>query len=96
MVKRLEGKEIYIAKKALIETRKDQYVIKNAFKKPITITSTVHSRHWIPLESKEWIDENGDVQYEGVSLMDPRICSAILCNYSKLKEDSWGVFDTDT
>lgn len=28
--------------------------------------------------------------------MDPRICSAILCNYSKLKEDSWGVFDTDT
>ena len=53
MVKRLEGKEIYIAKKALFETRKDQYVIKNAFKKPITITSTVHSRHWIPLESKE-------------------------------------------
>ena len=45
LLERLEGKEIYIAKKALIETRKDQYVIKNAFKKPITITSTVHSRH---------------------------------------------------
>ena len=96
MVKKVTGKEAFIAKKALIETRKDQYVIKNAFKKPITITSTVHSRHWIPLESKEGVDEEGNVWYEGVSLMDPRICSAILCNYSKLKEDSWGVFDTDT
>ena len=24
------------------------------------------------------------------------MCSAILCNYSKLKQDSWGVFDTNT
>ena len=45
MVKKVSGKEAFIAKKALIETRKDQYVIKNAFKKPVTITSTVHSRH---------------------------------------------------
>ena len=45
--------------------------------------------------SKNCIDENGDVQYEGVSLMHPRICSAILCNYSKLKQDSYDKFDED-
>jgi antirestriction protein len=29
-------------------------------------------------------------------LTDPTVCSAILCNYSKLKQDSWGNFESDT
>ena len=96
IVKKVSGKEAFVAKKALIESRKDQYVIKNAFKKPITISSTIHTTSYIPLDKKEGLDEDGNVWYEGVSLMNPRICSAILCNYSKLKEDSWGVFSGDT
>jgi len=28
--------------------------------------------------------------------MDPKVCSAILCNYSRLKEDSWDRFEGDT
>ena len=28
--------------------------------------------------------------------MDPRVVSAILCNYCKLKEDSWDKLDSDT
>ena len=28
--------------------------------------------------------------------MNPSICSQILCNYSRLKEDSYGKFDEDT
>jgi hypothetical protein len=31
------------------------------------------------------IGEDGYAVPEGVSLMDPKVCSAILCNYSKLK-----------
>lgn len=93
---KVEGKEAFIAKKALIETRKDQYVIKNAFKKPVSISASFHVKAPIPLDRKEWIDENGDVAYEGVSLMNPKVCSAILCNYSKLKDSAWGVFDADT
>ena len=27
--------------------------------------------------------------------MDPKVCSAILCNYSKLKEDSYDQFEGD-
>jgi hypothetical protein len=45
VVKQVEGKDAFIAKRALIETRKDQYVIKNAFKKPITLNSTIHSHN---------------------------------------------------
>ena len=28
--------------------------------------------------------------------MDPVVCSAILCNYSRLKQDSWDRFEDDT
>jgi hypothetical protein len=28
--------------------------------------------------------------------MDPTVCEAILCNYSKLKQDSWDHFEGDT
>jgi len=29
-------------------------------------------------------------------LLDPKVVSAILCNYSRLKEDSYGNFEADT
>jgi hypothetical protein len=34
-------------------------------------------------------DEKGYPIPEGISLLSPEICSAILCNYSKLKETSY-------
>jgi hypothetical protein len=33
---------------------------------------------------------------EGVTLVDPKVISAILCNYSRLKQESKGVYDTYT
>jgi hypothetical protein len=30
-----------------------------------------------------------------VSLCDPKVCSAILCNYVLCKEESWGNFEGD-
>lgn len=96
VLKKVSGKEAYVAKKALIDARKDQYIIKNAFKRPVVVSQVTHSDNWIPLKGEEGIDENGNVWYKGISLLNPKICSAILCNYSKLKQDSWGVFHTDT
>jgi hypothetical protein len=32
----------------------------------------------------------------GVSLLDPKTVSTILCDYSRLKEDSYDCFDGDT
>ena len=41
-------------------------------------------------------DKDGYPLPAGVSLMSPAVCSAILCNYSKLKQDSAECFEGDT
>lgn len=94
--KSVSGKPAYLAKKALIETRRDQYVIKTSLKPPVVMNYATRSTSWVPLDKEEGVSPDGTVWYKGVSLMNPSICSAILCNYSTLKEESYGVFDTDT
>lgn len=98
--KRASGKTAYMMKKALIEMRKDQYIIKQAYRKPIVFCKLTRPiRSHIPLDDNSCLmtyDDGVDVQIKGVSLMDPKVVSAILCNYSKLKEDSYGQFDGDT
>ena len=89
-------KQAFMMKKALIEMRKDQYIIKQAYQKPIIpckITRSVRSH--IPLDDTSYLNGQ-EVVIQGVSLMDPNVISAILCNYSKLKEDSYDQFDGDT
>jgi hypothetical protein len=41
------------------------------------------------------LDENGYCVPTGVTCIDPRICSATLCNYEKLKQTSEGNFEGD-
>lgn len=91
-----EGREAFVIKRAIIEMRKDQYVIKNSVRRPIIMTKITRTRHDIPLEDKTCsFDEEGYPIPEGVSLLNPKVCSAILCNYSRLKQDSWGEFNKD-
>ena len=92
-----EGKDAFTIKKALIEMRKDQYVIKNAYRQPIIPTKLTRSKYSLKLDdTTHEFDEEGYPIPEGVSLMNPEICSAILCNYSKLKQDSYEAFEGDT
>jgi len=49
-MKTASGKEAFIIKKTLIELRKDQYVIKNAYRRPITLTKITHSKNTMPLD----------------------------------------------
>ena len=91
------GKQAYVIKKALIDMRKEQYIIKNAYRVPTTAMKINHSKTIVPLEDKTCrLDKNGYPIPEGISLLDPKVCAAILQNYSKLKEDSWDRFDSDT
>ena len=92
-----EGKDAFVIKKALIEMRKDQYVIKNAYRRPIVPNKLTRSTHVImlPDETSSFDDEDGYPIPKGVSLLDPVVCSAILCNYSRLKEDSYDKFEGD-
>lgn len=92
-----EGKDAFVIKKALIEMRKDQYVIKNAYRRPIVPNKLTRSTHVImlPDETSSFDDEDGYPIPKGVSLLNPVVCSAILCNYSRLKEDSYDRFEGD-
>ena len=92
-----EGKDAFVIKKALIEMRKDQYIIKNSYRAPVDLKKITKSKSTIPLEDETCgFDEEGYPIPEGVSLLSPVVCKAILSNYSKLKEDCWGAFDGDT
>ncbi len=91
-----EGKDAFVIKKALIEMRKDQYVIKNAYRRPIVPNKLTRSTHVIMLpDETSSFDEEGYPIPKGVSLLNPVVCSAILCNYSRLKEDSFDRFESD-
>ena len=91
-----EGKDAFVIKKALIEMRKDQYVIKNAYRRPIVPNKLTRSTHVIMLpDETSSFDEEGYPIPKGVSLLNPVVCSAILCNYSRLKEDSFDRFEGD-
>lgn len=86
------------ARKMLIEMRKDQYVIKNAFKRPIYAKSIIQSSTVYSLESDTGYEENGtwkEISKNTVDLWNPKHVSQLLANYSKLKEDTWEDLDSD-
>ena len=96
-LKTAQGKEAYIIKKTLIELRKDQYIIKTAYRKPISFNkiSKTNNLPALPEEEITLNEITGEIQTKGVSFLNPQVCSAFLCNYAKIKEDSWGNFTHD-
>ena len=94
-LKTVSGRDAYIIKKTIIDLRKDQYIIKNAYRRPIVTTHAGHGTHWVPLEYSEEM-RDGELQYSGVSLLNPKVCSEVLCNYSKLRAAGEGNFMSDT
>ena len=95
--KRATGKRKYLLKKQLIEMRQDQYVIKNAYRKPIYCMNVIKSISKINLDEKITINADGSVESDGlINFFDAKHISALLCNYAKLKEDSWGKFWSDS
>ena len=94
-LKNATGREAYIIKTAIIELRKDQYVLKNSYRKPVIFNKIIRSKHLTPLEGDFTFDKEGYVVPKGVSLADPKICSAILCNYSLMKSEAYGDFERD-
>lgn len=94
--KGITGRDAYIMKKAAIEMRKDQYLIKQAYMKPSNPQKLIRSSRPVIRFTDDSYIAAGQVVVSNLSLMNPKTISAILCNYSRLKEDSWGQFDGDT
>lgn len=95
-MKMSEGRKAYGIKRALIEMRKDQYVIKNAYQRPIIPNKITRSKSTIRMDENVQFNKDGFVVPSGVSFMNPKVVSMFLCDYSRLKQDSWGYFEDDT
>ena len=82
------GKRAFFLKKQLIEMRKDQYVLKDAYRKPMYCANLVKSIARLDLRENITITEKGEIISDGaVSLLNSFHVSVLLCNYSKIKED---------
>ena len=91
------GKRKFLLKKQLIEMRQDQYVLKSAYRQSMYMMNVTKSFSKLQLDGKITITEDGQVKStELVSLFDQKHVSALLCNYSKLKEDAWSKFSSDS
>lgn len=92
-----KGKKKYLLKKQLIEMRRDQYVIKNAYKKPIYCINAIKSFGKLDLGGDIYFDDCEIAHStEMISLFNPKHISALLCHYSKLKEQIWENFASDS
>lgn len=94
-----EGKAAYKVKKMLIELRQDQYIIKNAYRKPIYFLRVRRGSQKIDWDQDTgYVNEQGDyvkVSDNKLDLTNYKHVSAILCNYSLLKQKTKEEVDND-
>ena len=95
-LKTLTGHAAYVQKKAIIDMRRDQYIIKKGFRRPIYTTKLVKSLSKLDLSEEIFIDEKGKVISTGViSVFNPDHVSAILCNFEDLKAETHDKLHSD-
>lgn len=93
---RATGKSKFLAKKHLIEMRKEQYILKDNYYQPMRATGFIKTIATVPLDENITFDENGEPVSDGVlSFFDPKHVSAILCNYSAVKAETETKFWSD-
>ena len=96
ILKKAEGKDAYIAKSAIIDLRKEQYIIKDAYLKPVNSISFLRSKAPVKMEGDTIVTKDGTCVPIGIVFTNPSVIEAILCDYSALKQNSYGVFENDT
>ena len=94
--KNARGKRKFLLKKQLIQMRQDQYIIKNSYKQPIYCLNGIKNFNNIVFDENITITSDGTVKDKSlISFLNPTHISALLCNYSRLKQDCYGKFYTD-
>lgn len=96
--KEVTGKRKYALKKQEIEMRQDQYIIKDDFNKPIRSNNlTKPIEKTLVLDESIWLNKDQEPISSGIlTLFDKKKVSLLLCNYVRIKEDSWGNFSSDS
>ena len=94
--KAAKGKQKFLLTKQLIQMRQDQYILKNIYKPPVSMTKVTKSANSIDLSEKITVNEKWQPESNClISFFNPDHICCILCNYSRLKEESWGHFEND-
>ena len=94
--KEARGRRKYLLKKQLIEMRQQQYILKNEWRKPLSCSNITKSYSQINFEEKLYIGEDGLIHSDdAASFLNPAHLSLLLCDYSRLKEDSWDKMNSD-
>ncbi len=94
--KKAKGKRKFLLKKQIIEMRRDQYIIKNAYKPAIYCINLIKTMPYLDLSDHFDINEDKNIINNGlISLLNPTHISLLLCNYSKLKMQSWDKIQSD-
>lgn len=90
------GKRKYALTKQLIQMRQDQYILKGEYSAPVNVMKLTANLNQIDLSQHITIDENGQPHSDGlISFFNPDHVSCLLCNYSKLKQQCYGKFESD-
>ena len=94
--KTARGHQAYLLQKQLIEMRKDQYVLKSAYRKPIRMMNIKKTFTSLNLAETVTLDASGLPHSTGyINFYNPTHISLLLCNYSKIKEECWDKFESD-
>ena len=91
-----KGKQKYSVKQNIIQLYKDTYVLKASYRGSVHYSNPIKSATTLDIYENIKIDADGGLQVDSnLSLLDPKHVSAILCKYSKLKQDSYSKFNSD-
>ena len=88
------GRRRFLLKKQLIQMRKDQYTIKTSYK-PVTCINATKNIASFNFNNQIKIENDKIIDNGLISLFNPQHISALLCNYSKLKQECYGKFYAD-
>ena len=86
--KKSSGYTKYKLYKQLIEMRKSQYIIKDAYRKPLYPTKLIHTKHSLEMKENVFLDSDEKVHGFGITLLNINVINSILNNYKKLKDES--------
>lgn len=90
------GKDAYRIKRAVIEMRQEQYMIKASYRRPIYFLRAGRGSQKIDWDDNIWMDEDGEIKYEGrCTLFNPNHVSAMLCNYHQIKQNAYDDLNSD-
>ena len=79
------GRNKFILKSTLIEMRRSQYIIKDAFRKPLYPNKLIHTYHSLEMPEEVYFDNKGFPCSKQVSFLNKTIVREILNNYERLK-----------